>query len=493
MEKVPSTYQEKHGAEQPTQEGYALIVHDSPEQCEQLQQTVEALGISCLSCRSGQDALKAWQTIDQVGATVQWLIINHHLNNDVNGAEFISLPQTQKLLFQHQPELFFLTNKRESHATLSLEKGVTIIDDDCPSKALTKILKFQLDCATIIETVQPSITPTILVVDDNDLARLTVSAQLESAGLNAIEAVNGAEAIKLVSGQHFDLILMDIQMPVMDGTEATRRLKDPSQSTPCTTPIIAMTANNPEETRQTFKAAGFSAYLQKPIEIEILNAMLKDWLPAGENSSALTCPSSAPASPLSFTLTEVNIEAGLRRVAGKHDVYKKLLTSFVTQFAHFEKELIEAISAGKTTDVIRQAHTLKGSAGTLGAERLYQLAEKLEKQLHDNNYQQALQRVAEMITVLCSEISQLGFSESGTTQNHVDGSDQVLKDILQQLIQPLSQLQVTEIKQLQSQLHRYRWPVLRSESVDKLHQLIDGYQFHAALDHTQSLICTLEI
>ncbi|OEU72033.1 MAG: hypothetical protein BA874_06425 [Desulfuromonadales bacterium C00003068] len=492
MEKEMSACQQKQIAERRAQNSYALIVHYDPQQCEQLQQAVETLGITCLSSRSGQDALRAWQTIHQRGTKVNWLIVNHRIS-DGSGSEFTSLAQAKKLLLEHQTQLFFLAPQEESTSKLPLKQGVTVIEDNFPTAALTKVLKSRINYDNLTTPNDSSVTPTVLVVDDNDLGRQAVSVQLESAGLTVIEAVNGAEAIKQVSEQRIDLILMDIQMPVMDGLEATRHLKDPSQAVPCATPIIAMTAHAPEETSKTFKDAGFSAHMQKPIEIESLYTALKHWLPAWDNNSAVLTLANAPQSPLSFTLTEVNIDAGLRRVAGKHDVYKKLLTSFVTQFSQFEQQTIDSIAAGQINDVIRQTHTLKGSASTLGAETLYQLAEKLEKQLHSNNYPKTLHKVGQKITGLCQEISQLELANPATTQNHLDGSDRILKNILQQLIEPLTKLKAANIKQLQSQLYLYRWPETLCEPVDKLHQLLDSYQFRAALDHAQSLIGKLEI
>jgi CheY-like chemotaxis protein len=120
----------------------------------------------------------------------------------------------------------------------------------------------------------------ILIADDNDMGREMLRAMLENAGIRVCEAKNGLEAVDMVDAEEFDLVLMDIQMPVLDGRSAARAIRALGKDYSDNLPIIAMTAHFFNEFRSESLAAGMNSHISKPIELEVLYAELRLWLPA---------------------------------------------------------------------------------------------------------------------------------------------------------------------------------------------------------------------
>lgn len=120
----------------------------------------------------------------------------------------------------------------------------------------------------------------ILIADDNDMGRQVLRAMLENVGVRVCEAKNGLEAVDRVDAEEFDLVLMDIQMPVLDGRSAARAIRALGKSYSDNLPIIAMTAHFFNEFRIESLAAGMNSHIAKPVEVEALYAELQRWLPA---------------------------------------------------------------------------------------------------------------------------------------------------------------------------------------------------------------------
>ena len=193
----------------------------------------------------------------------------------------------------------------------------------------------------------------------------------------------------------YDLVLMDLQMPVMDGLEATRRIR----ALPgfATLPILAMTANAMSGDRQRSLEAGMNDHITKPIDPEQLFDVLLRWLPE-ESSRSATQPTAAlsPASVGDARLApdathwlhqipDLDATDGLRRMMGRQEAYVGLLRRFARTQAEIFSEIRTAIADGRRADAERAAHTLKGAAGTIGARELQRLAGDVEAGLHNGD------------------------------------------------------------------------------------------------------------
>ena len=230
----------------------------------------------------------------------------------------------------------------------------------------------------------------ILVVEDNAVNQQVALLELEYLGIRADAVGNGLEAIAALSAIEYDLVLMDCQMPEMDGFEATKKIRTMKQ--PCSlVPIVAMTAQAMEGDRARCLDAGMDDYLSKPIDrIELLTA-LRHWLVPGSgnggpsNSLPLLPPSPLEAADL-FDRDALAAKFG--------DKWRMLARLFVTSSGSSIDKLEESVKERNKVDVLFDAHQLKGAAATLCLPKLKQLCILLEKSMDAEDWSQATELTA---------------------------------------------------------------------------------------------------
>jgi hydrogenase maturation protease len=237
----------------------------------------------------------------------------------------------------------------------------------------------------------------ILVVDDIELNRDLMSELFATAGLKVRLASNGVEALARVRERRPDVILMDCQMPVMDGFTATRALRAMPEYADL--PIVALTAGAQEHDREQSMAAGMSAYVTKPVDLEKLLGLIAGLLQsAAKPAGAPTPPPSVPAAPPPLPpvadgvaaaqplpeLPGIDVVGGLARVRNKVDFYRRMLLKFRdTHAAEIDRDLRLFIGNGQRPEATRTAHSLKGIALSLGIDQLGALAADVEHRLKD--------------------------------------------------------------------------------------------------------------
>lgn len=202
----------------------------------------------------------------------------------------------------------------------------------------------------------------VLLVEDSEINQQVAREILEMEGLDVSIAGNGREAIDKLEEKTFDLVLMDIQMPVMDGYETTRRLRADERFKKL--PILAMTANAMEGDREVALAAGMNAHITKPIDPEELFNEIGKWI--------------APKAATSAKIEGLDTEAGLRCSAGNPKLYRKLLNMFAASHVDTVREIQDALNEQDYELAQRLAHTFKGVAGTIGAAPLHEAAKATE-------------------------------------------------------------------------------------------------------------------
>ncbi|MEM8963071.1 MAG: response regulator, partial [Acidobacteriota bacterium] len=215
----------------------------------------------------------------------------------------------------------------------------------------------------------------VLVAEDNEINRDVARELLRLAGVEVEEAHNGLEALDKLRLESFDLVLMDVQMPELDGLETVRRMREDEAL--AEVPVVALTAHAMLGDRERFLAAGMNDYVSKPIEEETLLTVLGRWLAVEEAE-----PSRGPERPGNDReLPGLDTNAGLRRIGGNRSLYRRLLGDFLRQVETTKGHFIDGIVRSGDEERIVLLHTLKGAAATIGARQVATEAGRLEQDL----------------------------------------------------------------------------------------------------------------
>jgi two-component system, sensor histidine kinase and response regulator len=208
----------------------------------------------------------------------------------------------------------------------------------------------------------------VLVAEDNAVNQKVALRQLERLGYPADAVGNGVEAVEVLSRIPYDLVLMDCQMPEMDGFDATRQIRKREQGMK-RTPIVALTANAAPADRQRCLAAGMDDYLSKPVEERALAAVLEKWLGA-----------QVEASPAFVESLDPEVLDSLRELSGPSGNFLREVAELFLDDTPPRLQAIEmAVARGDAAELAMSAHALKSSAGNIGAKELHRIASSLER------------------------------------------------------------------------------------------------------------------
>ena len=266
----------------------------------------------------------------------------------------------------------------------------------------------------------------ILLVEDNEINQDVARGLLESVGLVVEVANHGGEALLKMRASAYDLILMDVQMPVMDGLEATQKIREMDVGK--SIPILAMTANAFPEDHERCIESGMNGHVSKPVDANYLYTTLARWLPeieTAETTQALPVVESragaettdTPALPETLvpakaaSASQIDTNIGLKYLGGRLPAYQRMLGKFADQHSGDAAKLKAALDAGDRAVAGRIAHSLKGLSATLGATLLSQNAGMLEQQIHNGTDTAELaENIVNLGTTLlavCAEIQAL--------------------------------------------------------------------------------------
>ncbi len=220
----------------------------------------------------------------------------------------------------------------------------------------------------------------VLLVEDNEINCELATELMTDLGLSVTIAHNGREGVDRIAMESFDLVLMDIQMPVMDGLTATRLIRNDDRFG-CL-PIIAMTAHAMSGDRERSLEAGMNDHITKPIAPDKLTETLLRWMPVKPAPSPETSPqpteAAVPVDGLPEQLPPFNIQAALVWTNGKPKLLRKMILGFRDKFSNAASELRKLVEEGKADDAERLAHTLKSTTATLEARELSAAAATVE-------------------------------------------------------------------------------------------------------------------
>ncbi len=342
---------------------------------------------------------------------------------------------------------------------------------------------------------------TVLVVEDNDINQQVAKEILEQAGLVVTIANNGREAVDAVGSNTYDAVLMDLQMPVMDGYQATqeiRRREADSSASPIR--IIAMSAHAMAGDADRSLAAGMDDHVTKPIDPSRLFGALAKWIRPrpglGVPRGAASVPKPAgneQALPLPAELPGVDIADGLRRVGGNAELYRGILLKVRTDYADAQAELAALLAKSQTEDAQRLAHSIKGVAGNIGAKGLQASAGAVEGAIRDgraselddllNAFGDSLRTVVDGLAVLVPAPT-----EPAPEASSPPAAKEELLAALAGLQPQLKSRKPKPCREALAQIKALRWPDALMADVATLDELTQRYKFAEASAMADALI-----
>ncbi|MBF0235508.1 MAG: response regulator, partial [Desulfamplus sp.] len=258
--------------------------------------------------------------------------------------------------------------------------------------------------ASFSKTHQPVFSPTpartdlyrfpgarVLLVDDNEVNRMLAGELLVNVEISVDVAVNGMKAVEAVKYKNYDLLLMDIQMPGMDGYEATRKIRGLGS----VVPIVALTAKAMVAERKRCLEAGMNDFISKPFDPGELYRCIARWITPLEKGDASRpmphqpMPATEVRPGTSGVKPSIDIILGLKRTNGNRTLYQRLLSAFVNSHSHSCSMIEEKLNEGNEAQVVELVHALKGAAAGIGATPLFQAAKAFESALNHRDLERA--------------------------------------------------------------------------------------------------------
>lgn len=418
-----------------------LIVDDSLITLTTLKEVVEGFGCEVLTAHSGKEAIQIAEKVSHIDfALIDWdmptmngletcdalqriegVVIDHFILISAYGKDQISESD-----YTHRVDTLLakpITAQR-LHQALQSSLGYELEADMQPENG-SRVARQNL------------IGIHLLLVEDNELNQELATALLQAEGVIVSHASNGKIAVSMAQNDSYDGILMDIQMPVMDGYKATKLIREFNHKIP----ILAMTANAMAGEKEKVIAAGMNDYISKPINVERMFEVINRWVKGKGYAHPLPIQVDTPLEKQVDTLfihfSKIDKQAGLNVCNGNNALYLKILTKFELTNKRFDEDFLEMSKDERWDDLTRLVHSLKGGAGNIGAKTLYSLLNDLESAClsidsdHDVEIQPLFENVLDEFIEVNREIQTM-LSLLDQQQTHTAN-----------VVKPLSELEIT--------------------------------------------------
>ena len=373
-----------------------LVIEDNLTTREMVTELLRSFEVNVRTCRSAEEALLLAQQQRFDAILVDWQLPG------MSGLEFC-----QEMLAHDTSSKLILATSYHAHELLAEARQLGVRENIV--KPYTSLALIQVLCSALALTKttthaaenQPDWALQgipVLLVEDNDINALIAREMLQHAGLQVDVAHHGGEAVAMVERKDYAVVLMDIQMPIMDGLTAAEHIR--SMFSYQQLPLIAMTANTSTDDIERSLAAGMQDHISKPIDEKILLQTVQKWALRssynGSNELSDTKPKKN-SDTLSYPRhRDIDFNAALARLQHNVGLYVNLIDRLKQDYQHAPQQVVDLLSKGQHQQAKRFFHSLKGAAGNLGLTRLQTVASQLEQHMTHGE----LDLLADLITKL---------------------------------------------------------------------------------------------
>ncbi len=360
----------------------ALVVEPNDTNRELLGKILDSWQVEHVLVKGGQQAMKILQTAAEQGEPYSFILVDMQIE-DMNASQLSELIDSHTLLAGIKKVILACRGQRGDAKKMRRLGFAGYLSKPINQSELYNVLvqilgvgDAELSFSTRFKTRKTlQFNARALVVEDNSVNQMVAEGMLKQFGIHIDLAANGAEALQALEQFPYDLVFMDCQMPIMDGFDATRQIRDPESGVKNhQLPVIAMTANAMQGDRDKCIASGMDDYIAKPVDPTKLQMILQRWLPdhchaaVTDRKEIVPAGSSQPEdSPASETTIPVfNYDALSKRLMDDNELITKVMTEFLNDIPKQIEKFKLAVEAGDMLETATLAHKLKGASANVG-------------------------------------------------------------------------------------------------------------------------------
>ncbi|WED24503.1 response regulator [Vibrio sp. JC009] len=484
-----------------------LVVDDNTSSRESLAAMIRNFRFLSDTAKSGKEAMQKILAAQQTNTPYQLVLMDYKMPGQ-NGLEVAQKIKLHPDISDTLSILMVSAFGREEVVGQALNSGV----EGFIHKPINQSLLFNTVMTVLGEHAQAVSSPEedktinaarlaairgarVLLVEDNKLNQQVANELLTSAGIITDIAENGKQALQAVQTLSYDLVLMDIQMPEMDGYEATRAIRKDDKYH--SIPIVAMTAHALPRDREQCLQSGMNDHITKPIEPQVLYETLLQFIaPAGHHDTELVLPSQPDEEVTIPYIEGLDINRGVANVNGNRPLYLKLLRDFYQDYHDIDTRLSAMVQEQNCAELQRLSHTLKGVAGNIGARELYRASNDYNHLMRSSNGDcKESPQFQAFRSQLCALTDRLqAISQHTITLTKTD-AEPVKKERVLPLIAKIQHLLVqdnAEVTDLLPELHTLLDNSAWSQLVSRVETLIDDIEYESALNILDELYRKIE-
>ena len=364
-----------------------LLVEDNQSALSFLQRVLSSFSFDVKTARSADDGVSLIMNKDQDHSRYDLVIMDRSMPEGLDGLEAARL--VRKTIHLEKLPIILLAPPDEKTRSIDQNGLNAVLIKPITSSALFDAVMqvfghvslpatWRAKNSVTLDSLESVRGRRLLLAEDNAINQMVAKELLEKMGFILSIANNGHEAVEMVLKGNYDLVLMDIQMPGMDGYEATARIRQDPRFGAEDLPIIAITAHALSGDREKVLNAGLNDYLSKPIDVRQLSRVLMQWLPAQEAPAELAAPANEPQAHNRRGKLDIDTKPALMRLGDNQALYERLLKMARENHTGTARDIRMALQANDVTLATRQAHSLKSVAGTIGATGLREIARQME-------------------------------------------------------------------------------------------------------------------